>query len=58
MKTYKNLKVNKIFTLLKKAKIDKKNISPNFIADFAYNRGINLTSNEVIIINNVYIIEG
>jgi len=45
----------KIVKLLKKQKI--KNISPNFIADFAYNRGIHLTSQEVININNA-IIEG
>jgi hypothetical protein len=46
--------INKVLKMLKKENIDSEYCSPNFVADFSYNRGINLLSDEVVAISNQY----
>ena len=46
--------VNDVMKLLKKESIDPNYASPNFVKDFADNRGISLTSDEVVRISNNY----
>ena len=50
----KKYKIYKIYKLLKKARIEPDITSPNFIADFSYNREIYLSSDEVVYISNNY----
>ena len=47
-------KLQLVSRMLKDANIDPELVSPNFVADFAYNRNIELTSNEVVSISNDY----
>jgi hypothetical protein len=47
-------KIYKIYKLLRARKINQDFISPNYIADFGYNREIYLSSDEVVYINNHY----
>lgn len=46
--------VIRMFTLLRLDHIIPSMISPNYIASFAHNRSIKLTSNEIVYINNNY----
>lgn len=46
--------VIKVMKLLKKESIDPNYVSPNFVNDFANNRGISLSSDEVVRISNNY----
>ena len=56
MDIFKNCHViKKVMKLLKDAKIDESLVSPNFVADFAYNRGISLSSYDVVYISNSYL---
>jgi len=54
LETTGNDKFKKISDLLQKEKIKDKYISPNFVKDFAHNRGIDLTSEQVVNISNKY----
>jgi hypothetical protein len=44
--------VKKVIKLLKAKKIDSDLLSPNYVADFARNLGISLTSEQVVYISN------
>ena len=46
--------IYKVYKMLKNKKIKGINISPNYIAEFSYNREIYLSSEEVVYINNNY----
>jgi len=47
-----NGRIKHTVRLLIKEKANIDNISPNYIAEFAYNQGIMLSSKEVVYINN------
>ena len=47
-------KIDKILAMLKKDKIDPEYASPNFIANYSYNRHFRLTGNDIIYISNTY----
>jgi hypothetical protein len=47
-------KVLKVLNLLHDEEVDMEYCSPNYVADFAYNRGVNLQSEEVVMISNYY----
>lgn len=46
-------KVFKVLTMLHDNGIDSDICSPNFVVDFAFNRGIRLTSSEVVLISDM-----
>ena len=46
--------LRKVVNLLQKSRVKNYELSPNYIANFAYNNDINLTSEEVVYINNYY----
>lgn len=43
-----------VLKMLQDETVDAEYCSPNFVADFASNRGITLTSNQVVEISNTY----
>jgi hypothetical protein len=47
-------KVKKVARLLKSSDVDPDIVSPNYVADFAYNKNIKLTSDEVVYISDNY----
>jgi len=50
-------KVEIVTALLKEEGVESEYCSPNFVADFAWNRGFRLTSAEVVQISNDYMLE-
>ena len=46
--------LRKVVNLLQKSRVKNYELSPNYITNFAYNNDINLTSEEVVYINNYY----
>ena len=46
--------LRKVVNLLQKSRVKNYELSPNYITNFAYNNDINLTSEEVVYINNNY----
>ncbi len=48
------IKVKRIIKKLERDKIDRDIASPNYIAEYSYNRGYKLTSDEVVYISNKY----
>lgn len=49
-----NHKTRTVLDLMYQEKVDPEYASPNFVAEFAYNRGIHLTSDEVVYISDNY----
>ena len=47
-------KINYVLNLLKEENVNPEIASPNYIADFAYNRNIELTSEEIVYISDNY----
>lgn len=47
-------KCNKVIELLKKEKVETDEASPNFVADFANKKGIELTSDEIVWVSDNY----
>jgi hypothetical protein len=45
-------KIAKVVKLIKKSGIELDYVSPNFVADIAYNHKIELTNNEVVFISD------
>jgi hypothetical protein len=52
--TYNVAKVIHVLQKLSRERITAEIVSPNYVADFAGNRNIDLTSTEVVIISNTY----
>ncbi len=50
----KNQNVQLVLNMLKLENVDSDTASPNFVADFAYSRGIDLSSLEVVQVSNCY----
>ena len=47
-------KIGKVIRLLRQNKVKAKYCSPNYVADFAFNRGIKLSSEEIVYISDTY----
>ena len=47
-------KIMLVLQMLRNERINSEYCNPNFVADFAYNRGIELSSNEVVYISDIY----
>ena len=47
-------KIAIVIRLLRSNQVETDYCSPNYVADFAINRGIQLTSDEVVHISNIY----
>lgn len=47
-------KIQLVLKMLQNENVDPEYVSPNFVADFASNRGIVLTSKQVVFISNNY----
>ena len=50
-------KIGKVIRLLRSNQVETDLCSPNYVADFAHRRGIELTSEEVVHISNIYHLE-
>jgi hypothetical protein len=48
------IRTEKVYNLMLEEGIETDMASPNFVADFAYSRGIYLTSREVVAISDAY----
>ena len=52
-----DLKIKKVTRLLRKEKVETDYCSPCYVAEFAYNKNIKLTSDEVVYISDHYELE-
>jgi hypothetical protein len=46
--------VLKVLNMLHDAEVEAEYCSPNFVADFAYNRRVSLQSEEIVLVSNCY----